>query len=97
MRVDSRHLLKWHLVTEKTTLLKEKNNEYVFEVDKKATKYDIRTAVETAFKVKVADVRTVVMPGKVRRMGRFAGKTPTWKKAFVRLQAGQSITVFDNV
>jgi large subunit ribosomal protein L23 len=97
MRIDSRHLLKWHIVTEKTTVLKEKNNEYVFEVDKKASKYDIKTAVETAFKVKVATVRTVIMPGKIRRMGRFAGKTPTWKKAFVRLQAGQNITVFENV
>ncbi|MCB2202064.1 50S ribosomal protein L23 [bacterium] len=93
---DSRDILKTHITTERTTLLREKNNEYVFEVEKKATKHQIRTAVEKAFKVKVDSVRTIIVPGKPRRMGRFEGKTAAWKKAIVRLKKDQVISIFEN-
>jgi large subunit ribosomal protein L23 len=97
MSYDSRRILKSHIVTERSTLLKEKNNEYVFEVDKRATKHTIKTAVEKAFKVKVDEVRTVLVPGKLKRMGQNAGKTPTWKKAIVRLKKDQRIGMFENM
>lgn len=97
MSRDPRQVIKTHISTERSTLLRELNNEYVFEVDKKANKYLIKQAIEDAFKVKVDTVRTLIMPGKVRRMGRNEGKTPTWKKAIVRLKKGQSISMFDNI
>ena len=53
--------------------------------------------MEKAFSVKVADVRTMLMPGKVRRMGRFEGKSATWKKAIVKLQDKQTIGMFENL
>lgn len=97
MIADPRYIIKLHITTERTTLLKQKNNEYVFEVDKRANKYQIKTAVEKTFKVKVDSVRTAMVPGKLRRMGRFEGKSGTWKKAIVRLKPSQAIAVFENV
>jgi large subunit ribosomal protein L23 len=97
MSFDSRNIIKRHVVTERSTALKEAHSEYVFEVDKKANKHAIKDAVEKAFSVKVADVRTMIMPGKEKRMGRFSGKTPTWKKAVVKLQEKQTISMFDNL
>jgi len=97
MKLDARHILKNHVATERTTVLREANNEYVFEVDKHANKYHIRMAVEEAFKVKVESVNTMIVPGKKRRIRREEGKTPTWKKAVVRLKKGESITAFDNI
>lgn len=96
MTFDPRSIIRTLVTTERSTLLREANNEYVFEVDKRANKYAIKAAVETAFSVKVDRVRTMIMPGKTRRMGRNQGKTPTWKKAIVRLQDGQSIAMFEN-
>lgn len=97
MKMDPRQIIRRHLVTERSTILKEANNEYVFEVDKRANKHTVKEAVERAFNVKVADVRTIVMPGKLKRMGRFEGKTSTWKKAIVKLQANQTISMFENM
>ena len=97
MSLNPRKILKSHISTERTTQLREKNNEYVFEVDKQATKPVIKEAVEKAFKVKVASVRTIVVPGKIRTMGRYSGKTSTWKKAIVRLKKDNVISIFDNV
>lgn len=97
MTYDARSIIKKHIVTERTTRLKEANSEYVFEVDKRANKHVIKNAIEKAFNVKVADVRTMVMPGKVRRMGRFEGKSATWKKAIVKLQDKQTIGMFENL
>ena len=97
MSWNARNIIKSHIQTERTTELRTKNNEYVFEVDKKANKYVIKAAVEQAFKVKVDDVRTVIVPGKLRRMGRHEGKTPTWKKAIVRLKKGEAIAIFENI
>jgi len=97
MKADHRHILKTHIATERSTSLRDKNNEYVFEVDKAANKYQIKEAVETAFKVTVESVNTMVVAGKTRRMGRNEGKTPVWKKAVVRLKKGDAITIFENV
>ncbi|MFH2049991.1 MAG: 50S ribosomal protein L23 [bacterium] len=97
MNSDPRLIIKTHINTERSTIIREQNNDYVFEVDKKANKPLIKKAVESAFKVKVDSVRTIIMPGKVRRMGRNIGKTPTWKKAIVRLKKGEVITIFENM
>ena len=97
MNSDPRLIIKNHINTERSTIIREQNNDYVFEVDKKANKPLIKKAVESAFKVKVDSVRTIIMPGKVRRMGRNIGKTPIWKKAIVRLKKGEVITIFENM
>ena len=97
MSVDPRLIIKSHLLTERSTTLKAENNEYVFEVERTATKYTIKRAVEAAFKVKVDSVRTMIVPGKMRRIRRDPGKTSAWKKAIVRLKQGESITMFENV
>ena len=97
MKPDYRGIIKAHKTTERATLLREMNNAYVFEVAKSANKLMIKEAVEDLFKVKVASVRTIIVPGKIRRRGRNEGKTSTWKKAIVSLEKGQSIAMFDNV
>jgi large subunit ribosomal protein L23 len=95
---DARHIIKRHVSTERTSNLRAANGEYVFEVDKNANKYVIKNAVEQAFKVKVERVRTMIIPGKTRRVGRFQpGRTPSRKKAIVRLKKGESISMFENV
>ncbi len=97
MSLDPRRIIVSHITTERTTRLKEHNNEYVFEVDKAANKYAIKEAVEKAFSVKVDSVRTMLVAGKLRRMGRFEGKTPVWKKAIVRLKRDHVISIFENI
>jgi len=79
------------IVTEKAVSKKEAEETLCFEVAKDATKTEIRSAVQKIFKVKVADVHTVNNLGKLRRRGKFAGYRPDWKKAYVRLQAGQKM------
>jgi large subunit ribosomal protein L23 len=71
--------------------IKETQSTLVFEVAENATKTEVKQAVETLFKVKVAAVRTAVVEGKERRRGRFAGYRPDWKKAYVRLKAGEKM------
>ena len=84
------------LITEKTTLQREVANTYAFEVAMGANKIEVRKAVEAQFKVKVAEVRLAQMHGKERRQGRFAGRRPDWKKAYVRLVDGEkSIEFFE--
>jgi len=97
MSIDPYKVIKSHISTERTTKLQSLNNEYVFEVDRKANKHIIKEVIEKAFKVKVDSVRTLVMPGKIRTMGRYSGKTSTWKKAIVRLKKDNVISIFDNV
>lgn len=97
MNFDIKSVIRDHITTERSTILREKNNEYIFRVDSAANKYLIKEAVEKVFGVKVDSVRTLISPGKIRRMGRFSGKTSTWKKAIVRLKKGQTITMFENV
>ena len=79
-------------LSEKATLLGEMNNEYVFEVDPKANKLEIKQAVEKLFGKKVAGVRTANFFGKARRERRADyGRTNHWKKAYVRLKEGERI------
>ena len=82
------------LITEKTTIARETGEVVVFEVAREATKIDIRRAVETLFGTKVASVRTQLMHGKFKRQGRFEGQRPDWKKAWVRLKAGEKVPDF---
>jgi large subunit ribosomal protein L23 len=90
-------ILKKPLITEKATLLKGTSNAGCFEVDRRAKKKQIQEAVEKMFKVKVVDVRTMNVAGKVKRRGRTAGLRPGWKKAVVTLSAGQKIEFFEGV
>jgi large subunit ribosomal protein L23 len=90
-------VLKRPLVTEKTTTAAENQNMVAFVVDPRATKQEIRQAVETVFKVTVLNVATMNLRGKVKRMGRFQGKRPNWKKALVQLKAGDSIEFFQGM
>jgi large subunit ribosomal protein L23 len=92
-----KNILQLHLVTEKSTRMKEIDNYYVFRVVRQANKVEIKKAVEKAFGVKVVNVRTMTMPGKPKRLGRFAGRIPGWKKAIVKLKEGQQIADFENV
>ncbi|MCZ6465471.1 MAG: 50S ribosomal protein L23 [Proteobacteria bacterium] len=85
------------LVTEKSNIGREEQNLVAFAVDPRANKHEIRRAVEELFKVKVVTVRTMRQPRKTRRMGRFTGRRPEWKKALVQLAEGQSIEFFEGV
>lgn len=86
------------LITEKSTRQRDAINTVAFEVDPRANRIDVKRAVETQFKVKVAEVRIAGMHGKVRRQGRFAGRRPDWKKAYVRLAEGEKpIEFFEGV
>ena len=82
------------LVTEKTTVARERGEVMVFEVARDATKVDVRRAVEKLFGTKVAAVRTQIAHGKFKRQGRFEGQRPDWKKAWVRLKAGEKVPDF---
>ena len=85
------------LVTEKGVQKKETERTLCFEVAPEANKTQIRAAVEKLFKVKVESVRTINSVGKLRRRGRFSGYRPDWKKAYVKLQAGQKVPEFAEV
>lgn len=92
-------ILKSPVVTEKSVILKEDSTDensgrkagqvLTFKVDKKATKPDIKAAIEEIFNVKVAAVRTVQYDGKVKKRGRIEGRRPAWKKAYVTLRKGE--------
>ena len=103
-------IIKRPLLTEKGTHLKEtggnpgKNldpetikSQLLFEVARDANKVEIRGAVQSLFKVTVTSVRTLVVRGKQKRVGRFAGRRPSWKKAFVTLKPGDNIEFFEGV
>jgi large subunit ribosomal protein L23 len=91
--MNIRNIIKKPLVTEKSSVLKEKENKYTFVVDKDANKHQIKQAVETMFNVKVVDVHTANYAGKAKRMGRSEGFKSDWKKAIIKLKQGQEITV----
>jgi large subunit ribosomal protein L23 len=84
------------LITEKGVGVKETENTLVFEVAPGASKTEVKQAVETLFKVKVDSVRTSNMLGKERRRGKFAGFRADWKKAYVRLKAGEKMPEYAN-
>jgi large subunit ribosomal protein L23 len=80
-------------VSEKSTFVGEKNNQYVFRVVADATKPEIKAAVELMFKTKVKAVRVVNVKGKEKRFGRFEGRRRNWKKAYISLAQGQEISL----
>ena len=84
-------IIRKPVITEKGLGVKETESTLVFEVAAKATKTEVKEAVQSIFKVKVASVRTANFPGKERRRGRFVGNRPDWKKAYVRLKAGEKM------
>ncbi len=83
------------MLTEKGNILREKQNKFLFEVDRRANKIQIREAVEKLFKVKVTDVHTLIVRGHMRRMGRGYEKTKNWKKAIVSVKEGDTIEFFE--
>lgn len=84
-------IIRRPVITEKGLGVKESEGTLVLEVASKATKTEIRQAVQSIFKVKVEEVRTANFAGKERRRGRFAGYRRDWKKAYVRLKAGEKM------
>jgi large subunit ribosomal protein L23 len=82
------------LITEKTTTLREDGRTVVFEVAREANKIDIKRAVESLLGAKVSDVRTAQAHGKMKRQGRFVGRRPDWKKAYVTLRQGEKLPEF---
>ncbi len=85
------------LLTEKGTIQRDEDNVYLFEVDRRATKEEVRAAVETIFKVHVTDVNTLIVRGKNRRVRVHSGKTRNFKKAYVRLRDGDKIDFYEGV
>lgn len=84
------------VISEKSTMVGEKRNQYVFRVADRATKPDVKAAVELLFskkdaKIEVTDVNIVNVKSKQKRYGRFVGRRPGWKKAYVSIKAGQEI------
>ncbi len=92
--MNANQIIRRPLVTEKSTILREVDNVLAFEVDPKANKIEVKKAVEELFKVKVEEVRLFNVRGKMKRMGRWAGKRRDWRKAYVRLKAGEKAPEF---
>jgi large subunit ribosomal protein L23 len=95
MNRSARDILIRPLMTEKHMKQKEEQNTVAFQVRPDANKVEIRTAVETVFNVKVAEVRTMNYEGKMKRMGRHQGRRPGWKKAVVTLAPGHTIELVE--
>lgn len=89
------NIIKRPLITEKSNRQKESQNQYLFEVDRKANKIEIKRAVEHLFRVKVDRVNVSRVHGKVKRLGRNVGRRPDWKKAVVLLKKGNRIDFFE--
>ena len=90
-------VIKRPIVTEKGVAKKDAERTLCFEVSASANKTQIKNAVQTLFKIKVEDVRTSVTAGKLRRRGRFAGYRADWKKAYVRLKAGEKMPEYAEI
>ncbi len=85
------------LLTEKSSIVTENANRYVFKVQRKANKYQVKDAVEKMFDVKVVNVRTSVTAGKVKRAGKALKKSASWKKAYVKIADGQKLELFKGI
>jgi large subunit ribosomal protein L23 len=94
-RIDPYDILVAPLVTEKSTMLRETHNQVAFIVSSRANKSEVKKAVEEALKVKVEKVNIITVHGKRKRMGKFAGRRPSWKKGIVTLKAGEKIELFE--
>jgi large subunit ribosomal protein L23 len=85
------------LVTERSMTMRDDENKYVFRVHPRATKPEIRKAIEELFEVKVVAVKTMNVLGKSKRLGRYEGQRPNWKKAIVTVHKDQKIEIYDAV
>lgn len=83
------------IVTEKTTILRESENKYVFRVLIEANKIEIKKAIEKLFTVKVKNVTVMRRRGKIKRLGRFSGRKPSFKRAICTLDEGDKIEIFE--
>jgi len=92
--MNANQIIRRPLVTEKSTILRETGNVLAFEVAPNANKIEVKKAVEELFKVKVEDVRIFNVRGKMKRLGRWAGKRRDWRKAYVRLKEGEKAPEF---
>ncbi|MDE2484242.1 MAG: 50S ribosomal protein L23 [candidate division NC10 bacterium] len=92
---EAYQVIRRPLITEKGTDLKDQTNQYLFEVARDANKIEIKRAIESLFRVKVRQVRTLSVKGKKKRLGRFVGRTSDWKKAVATLKAGETIEFFE--
>ena len=82
------------LITEKTTVMREDGRTVVFEVARDANKIEIKRAIEKLLGAKVAEVRTALAHGKMKRQGRYMGRRSDWKKAYVKLREGEKLPEF---
>jgi len=87
-------IIRRPLITEKTSILREDGKTIVFQVARDANKVEIKRAIEKLLGAKVASVRTSIVHGKIKRQGRFAGRRPDWKKAYVTLRQGEKMPEF---
>ena len=94
---DPRQVLLHPLITEKSTIEREMSNVVTFAVAPRANKLEIKHAIERLFDVKVLQVRTSNVRGKLRRVGRYSGRKPGWKRARIRLRDGDNIEFFEGV
>jgi len=85
------NIIKSPVISEKSTLVGEKVNTFVFKVEQQASKKEVKDAVELMFKVEVESVQVLNMKGKQKRFGRVLGKRQDWKKAYVKLKPGNDI------
>jgi large subunit ribosomal protein L23 len=93
--MNANQIIRRPLVTEKTSMMRDAGHNIIaFEVDSKANKIQVKSAVEELFKVKVQDVRLFNIRGKIKRMGRYEGKRRDWRKAYVRLKEGEKTPDF---
>lgn len=92
---EAHQIIRRPLISEKGTDLKDRINQYLFEVAQDANKIEIKRAVESLFRVKVLQVRTLSVKGKKKRVGRLVGRTPGWKKAVATLKEGENIEFFE--
>jgi len=93
--VNRFEIIKRPLDTEKLDRMRDRENKFAFEIDMKANKTEVKQAIEQLFKVKVLDVKTAIVRGKFRRLGRTEGQRPNWKKAIVTLKEGDAIQLFE--
>ena len=95
--LHKRSVLRKPLLSEKIVAIQDAHNQYAFVVDPDANKIEIKRAVELKYSVKVLEVNTMSVQGKVKRLGRFSGKRADWKKAIVTLKEGDRIELAQNV
>jgi large subunit ribosomal protein L23 len=95
--MDMYSIIKRPILTEKSTIARDEENKYFFEVDRRANKIEIAKAVEKLFKVKVLNISTMNVQGKKKRVGKIMGKRNDWKKAVVTLAPGNSIEIYEGV